>query len=138
MKYTRDIAIVLLVFLAMTAFMGSLPMIMYPRGDPGLLPLSTLSGSPFHSFLIPGILLLTANGVLAFAIAWLVSRRKAHSGQWTAFQGYMLLVWVVSECCLLHTVISLHYFYAGVAALLIASGLIMRHQENQRHLDHKG
>jgi len=138
MKYMRVVAIVLLVFVGLTALMGSVPMILYPSGDSTLLSLSMLSGSPFHSFLIPGILLFTANGLLAFTIVWLVSRRAAHSGRWTALQGCVLLAWIVAQCCLLHTVVSLHYFYSGIASVLISCGLIMNREENRHQYDQRG
>lgn len=132
MKFVRGIEIVLLVFLGLTAFAGSVPMILHPGGNSSTLPLSTLQYSPFHSYLIPGILLFAANGLLALAVLRSVFRRTAHYPLWAAFQGCVLLVWLVSECWLLRAVIWLHYFYAGIAALLIAFGLILQHMEKQR------
>ena len=132
MKFARGSAVVLLVFLGLTALVGSIPMMLHPGGNSTTLPLSTLQYSPFHSYLIPGILLFLANGLLAFAVLRTVFQRTAHYPLWTSVQGCVLLVWLVSECWLLRVVIWLHYFYAGIAALLIAFGLILQHMENQR------
>ena len=119
------LTIALLVFLGFTALVGSIPMMAHPEGNSTTLPLSTLAYSPFHSYLIPGILLFTSNGVLAFFILWLLATRAAYYGLWTAFQGCVLLGWLVAECWLLRMVIWLHYFYGAIALALLVCGLIM-------------
>jgi hypothetical protein len=129
MKFARNTAIALLAFLALTAFAGSVPMMLHPYGN-ATLPLSTLENSPFRTYLIPGVLLFTANGVLAIAVFWLVLRRSSHHAMLTAFQGSVLLVWLIAECWLLRAVVWLHYFYAAIAVALIICGLLMRREGN--------
>jgi len=103
-------------------------MMVHPHGNSTTLPLSTLENSPFQTYLIPGILLFAANGVLATAIFWLVLRRSSHHAALTAFQGCVLLVWLIAECWLLKTIVWLHYFYGVIAVGLIICGFIM-HRE---------
>jgi hypothetical protein len=128
MKFARNTAIVLLVFLGLTALVGSIPMILHPHGNSTTLPLSTLSNSPFRTYLVPGILLFAANGVLAFAVLWVLIRRLTHYALLTAFQGSVLLVWLIVECWLLETVVWLHYFYGAIAVALILCGVAMRRE----------
>lgn len=130
MKFARNIATVLLAFLALTALAGSIPMMLHPEGNSTTLPLSTLENSPFRTYLVPGILLFSANGVLAIAIFWLVLRRSSHHPMLTAFQGCVLLVWLIAECWLLKMIVWLHYFYGVVAAGLIICGFMM-HRERR-------
>jgi hypothetical protein len=130
MKFARTTAIILLVFLGVTALAGSIPMILHPHGNSTTLPLSTLSNSPFHTYLVPGILLFLANGVLAFAVFWVLIRRSSYYALLTAFQGGVLLVWLIVECWLLETVIWLHYFYGAIAVSLIVCGFAMRRELN--------
>ena len=128
MRFARNTAIVLLAFLALTALAGSIPMILHPHGNSTTLPLSTLENSPFRTYLIPGILLFAVNGVFAIAVFWLVLRRSSRYAMLTAFQGSVLLVWLIAECWLLRVIVWLHYFYGGIAVALIICGLIL-HRE---------
>jgi len=116
-----------LAFLGLSAIAGAIPMMLAPQGGP-VMPLSLLRYSPFHSFLIPAILLLTFNGLLALWILRLVVLQNPHAGLWTAFQGCILLVWLIVECWMLRSVIWLHYVYAAVALALIAAGVEVRKQ----------
>jgi hypothetical protein len=88
-----------------------------------LLPLSVLQFSPFRSFLIPGIILLGANGILAFWVLWCVMTRRPLHGLWTTFQGCVLLGWLTVECWMIRAVGEAHYFYAAIALALIFLGL---------------
>ena len=77
MQSARWVAIGSLGFLGVTAVVGAVPMLLHPGGDPAMLPLKLLQYSPFRSFLIPGIVLLVANGLLAFFVLWMVMREAA-------------------------------------------------------------
>jgi len=125
MRKTRWAAIVLLAFLGASGIAGSVPMLADPHGSPERLPQSLLRYSPFHSYLIPGILLLAANGIFAVWVLWLAVRKRRNYGWWTVFQGCVLLVWLVVECIMLRLVAWPHYFYGGVAVGLIALGVAL-------------
>ncbi|HWE86462.1 MAG TPA: hypothetical protein VG267_16075 [Terracidiphilus sp.] len=130
MKSTRWTAIALLAFLAMSGFAGSLPMIAHADGNPLGMAQSLLQYSPFHSFLIPGILLLASSGVLTVWVLWQAAWERRDYGWWTAFQGSVLLVWLVTECFMLRLVIWAHYLYGAVAVGLILAGLALRREPN--------
>ena len=100
-------------------------MILHPGGS-AFMPLTLLDHSPFHSYLIPGIVLLAANGVLSLAVLWLVLMRNSYHGLWIVLQGAVLLVWLVIECWMLRTVVWLHWFYAALALVLIFAGSVLR------------
>ncbi|HEX8711095.1 MAG TPA: hypothetical protein VF730_04420 [Terracidiphilus sp.] len=121
----RPTAITLLAFLGITALAGAVPLILHPAGSV-LMPLSLLQHSPFHSFLIPGVILLVANGLLSLAVLGLVVAQSPNHALWVMFQGSVLLGWLVIECWMLRTVIWLHWFYAVVALALIVVGLTLR------------
>ena len=125
MNGVRWVAVVLLSFLAVSAIAGGLPMIANPHGSPAGLPHSLLHTTPFRSFMAPGILLLFFNGLLALFCLWLVWRRKTAYGGWTAFQGVVLLVWLIVECAMLRTVVWAHYLYGVVAGCLIVAGIAL-------------
>jgi hypothetical protein len=127
MRFVRPVAIFLLAFLALGAFVGAVPMIVRPYSNQwGVMPLSLLQYSPFHSYLIPGILLLVSNGLLPLWVLWLLLRRKPLYGLWVVFQGCVLLGFLTAECWLLQVVSWPHYLYASVALALMVCGLAMR------------
>jgi hypothetical protein len=125
MKIVRTIAICTLVFLGVTAIGGAVPLILYPQGDLLHMPLSLLDHSPFHSFLIPGIVLLLANGVLSFVALYQLVRRRNGYGFWVSFQGCVVSGWIVIEVIMIRAVAWPHFFYLAVGLILIASGLAL-------------
>ena len=84
MVFVRVLAVIALVFLSSTALYGGTVLIVNAHGNPwGMMPLSLLDHTPFHSWLVPGIVLLTANGVLALWVLWLVLAHRRQDGLWT-------------------------------------------------------
>jgi hypothetical protein len=90
-----------------------------------MMPLSLLARSPFHSWLIPGMILFSANGLLALCVLWQTLRRRPRYGLWSALQGFVLLGWLVVECVYLRMVIWPHYFFGSLALVLILSGFAL-------------
>jgi uncharacterized membrane protein len=130
MRFVRWFAIGVLAFLGLSAVAGAIPMITASlRHTPGLLPLSLLEHSPFHSYLIPGILLLAFNGLLALWVLWVDVMRRPRFGFWTALQGCVLIGWLAVQCWMLREVIWWHYFYGAVALALIVSGIVLRNEQ---------
>ena len=125
MKMVRAVALVALVLLCISALFGAIPLILNPSGEPWGMPQSFHDHSPFHSFLIPGMILLLANGVLCLAILIGALRHSPGYGWWVAFQGCVLTGWIVVEVVILRFAIWPHYFYAGIGLVLIGSGLIL-------------
>lgn len=125
MKLPRIAAMILLAFLGITALAGAFPMILYPRGS-GIMPLSLLEHSPFRTFLIPGIVLLTANGLLALGVLWLAWMRHRNYEVWVVAQGCVLLGWLIVQIWMLGMVVWLHYLFGAVAVALILAGIALR------------
>lgn len=126
MRVLRRSAIALLVFLGLGALFGGAMFLSDPDGSRWhMMPVSMLRYSPFHSWLIPGLILFAANGLLALYIAWRVMRQRPRYGLWTALQGFVLLGFLATECVMLRVVMWLHWFYAGVGVALIAVGFAL-------------
>jgi hypothetical protein len=125
MKIVRMVALVAVGFLAITAIWGAALLIGDPMGRPMEIPVSVLQHSPFHSFLVPGILLLVSSGLLGTVVFVLALVRARAYGWWVGFQGCVLFAWITIEVILLRTVVWLHYVYWGLALILMASGWVL-------------
>ena len=122
----RWIAIGLLFFLGVSGVVGAVPMIADPHGSPWQMSQGLLAHSPFRSYLLPGIVLFCANGILPLVICALALRGLRNYAALTALQGIILLGWTVVECLMLRTVVWPHYLYGGVGAAMIACAVLLR------------
>ena len=127
-------ALVLLAFLGVGGIAGAVPMILSSvRHTPGIMPLSLLRHSPFQSYLVPGMILLVANGLLPLWVYLRLKARRPFSGRWTAAQGCVLLGWLIVQCVMLRLVNWLHAVYCVLALLLIALGWALNRQSDATH-----
>jgi hypothetical protein len=126
MKVVRAVAIATLAFLGIGAAAGGLMLIADPTGKRIGMPLSFLDHSPFQSFLIPGIILLVANGALSLLIMLAAIRRSPGYGWWVAFQGCVLTGWITVEVIMMRVAAWPHYIYWGIGLVLIVTGLALR------------
>jgi hypothetical protein len=124
----RILAMGVLLFLGITSVLGALPLLRDPYGSPLSMPQSFLTHSPFHSFLVPGIVLLVCNGLLSFFIFVAVFRRQKFYGRWVFAQGMILAGWLLVEIAVLRFVVWPQWLYGGVACLLLVCGLWLRHE----------
>ena len=126
MKSVRLWALILLLFLGVGGIAGGVPMIIAAYWTQwGIMPTSLLQYSPFHSFLIPGLILLATNGLLPLWIYLRVKRRQPLCGLWTAFQGCLLFGWMTVECVMLRMLVWPQVFYFVIALLLIIFGFLL-------------
>ncbi len=71
------LAVGLEIFLGIGALFGGIQFILAPDGHLLGVPLSMLAGTPFQSFLVPGLLLFTLVGIGPMVAAALTARRRA-------------------------------------------------------------
>jgi hypothetical protein len=134
----RNLHLFLLAFLGLSAIGGGGALIISPSGKMlGGLPLSLLQNSPFHNFLIPGIILFVVLGlfptVLIFALVKAtVSPFAEHfnffkdmhwAWSFSIYVAFALIIWLQTEMYFLQAVGWLHNFYMLYAIVLIFIGL---------------
>jgi hypothetical protein len=124
-KIVRVISMLALGFLGITSIAGAIPMIADPSGGMLHMPISMIEHSPFRSFLIPGIILLVANGILSLLILVATARRAPRSGLLVALQGCVLAGWIGVEMIMMRLAAWPHYIYLAVALVLILCGLLL-------------
>ena len=108
-------AIVLEILLGIGAVGGGSLFILAPDGHLLGLPLKMLAGTPFHSFLLPGLLLFTFVGIGPIVAAAVTPRQRAIGPLAAMAVGVTLMTWIIVEMVL----------FAGSASLLWAFYLIL-------------
>jgi len=124
---------------------GGAALIASPKGGFIKLPLSDLAGSPFHDFLVPGLILFVVLGVAPLLVAWALLRRppvaaleainpfRRQYWAWTAAGviGCGLLIWIAVEVTII-PFSALQPFYAAVGIAIIALALLRPVREYYR------
>lgn len=127
--------ILLHAFLSLGALGGGLMFIIDPSGELMGLPRTLLDTSPFGSYLVPGIILLGALGILpAITAVALFSQRQWQAAQrlnvfkdmhwsWTfsLYIGFILILWIVGQVALIRelSVLQLIFILLGVLIQIV-------------------
>jgi hypothetical protein len=118
------LAIVLETFLGLGALLGGGAFILAPDGHLLGMPTELLAGSPFPSYLLPGIILFTFVGVAPLLAAAITVRRQAFAPMAAVAVGFTLIVWVSVEMVVLAGVGSLAWaLYLVLGACIAAIGV---------------
>jgi hypothetical protein len=94
-------SLVLELVLSIGALGGGLVLIVAPRGEIMPLPLSALAGSPFETYLVPGLILFTVLGLgplIAARLAW-IGHPMAPVAAFVV--GAALLIWITVEIAII-------------------------------------
>jgi hypothetical protein len=117
-------ALVLEVLLGVGALGGGLILMIAPRGEIMPLPLSALAGSPFDTYLMPGLILFGVLGVGPFVAARLAWLRHPLAPAAALVVGAGLLIWVAVEVAIIgysnEPPLQAIYGILGVAIVLVA------------------
>ena len=121
---TAKAALVLEVLLSIGALGGGLVLMIAPRGEIMPLPLSALAGSPFDTYLVPGLILFGVLGLgplVAAGLAWL---RHPLAPVAAFVVGAGLLIWVAAEVAIIgysnEPPLQAIYGILGVAMVIVA------------------
>jgi len=126
----RILAVAILVFLGFGGVFGAWMLITDPSGAKFEWSLDLLNGTPFRSFLIPGIVLMLANGLLPLFIAVLTILKKGLAVPFIIVQGIVVLVWLTAQLIFNPDffVAEMHYPTYLLGLVLIIIGLVLRKQ----------
>ncbi|HEA23218.1 MAG TPA: hypothetical protein ENH87_20220 [Pricia antarctica] len=134
----RKLLISMLAFLGLGAIGGGTALIISPNGNLMGMPLSMLKISPFKSFFIPGIILLSILGIapmlLIIALLNQPSSRFAErfnffvdmhwSWTFSIYIAIALIGWLQIQMMMLNSVSWLHTFYMLLAVAIIFVALL--------------
>lgn len=122
----RIIAIVILLFLGFGGLYGAWVLISDPSGGKFGWSLNLLTGTPFRSFLFPGIILAISNGLLPAFIAITIILKKSYAGWLLIVQGCITIGWLTAQLIFnpAFFVPEMHYPTYAVGVLLVVIGLL--------------
>ena len=120
---TALVLLVLLVIQGLGGLAGGLSLTIAPDGSVMKMSTSLLDGSPFHDYLIPGLILLLVLGVLPLITAAGLWLRRRWSWYAAFVVGCALMIWILVEI----TIIPyswLQPFFGGVGLLIFIFTLL--------------
>lgn len=128
MQYRKSfniyLLIVLIVILGIGGVYGGASLVNDPTGKDLVLPLKWLQASPFHNYLIPGLILLTVLGIFPFAAAAALIMRSRGALTSARIIGYALIIWIAVEIYIVgyqpQSPLQLIFGLIGVLILLLA------------------
>jgi hypothetical protein len=119
-------SIALEVLLGVGAIAGGLALILGSRGEIIPLPVSALAGSPFQTYLGPGLILFTVLGLGPLVAARLAWKRNPLAPFAAFVVGSALLIWVAVEIAIIgysnEPPLQAIYLVLGVAITVVALG----------------
>ncbi len=142
----KSILISLLGFLSLGACYGGIVLIISPDGSFFRMPSDLLSNSPFKTFLIPGIILLTTFGILPiFVIYGLIKKPQSlifnklnllydYHFAWTfaIYIGFGQIIWINIQTLIFNSVDIIHTIYSSIGILIICIALLPQTRSNYK------
>ena len=125
MKVLRLFAIILLFINGVAALAGGARLIGDPSGEAMGWTKEMLEHSPFDNYLMPGVILLTVNGLLSLIIAVLTIKKNKIYTSYIILQGAVLCGWIITEIMMIRLYHPLHFIFLAVGLLLIVCGYIL-------------
>ena len=128
------------VFVALTAVLGGIAV----AAGIDKFPAGWLTGTPFSSYLIPGLILAVVVGGSATVTAVAALRRSDVGALTSALAGAILLGWLAGERLILPSAAFppgfswLENIYIGVGLMMLAPGLTVLWAERKRHFPPRG
>lgn len=115
MKNRRRLLLFLHFFIGIGAMAGGTAAILDPAAPLGMSAAEMLGGSPFDSFLIPGIVLFGFIGLCNIAAGVLMLMRFRFQAYASGFMACGLVGWIIIQCIILGSIHILHgiYFFLG-------------------------
>ena len=108
---------------------GGFAAITNPRAPLGV-PAEALKNSPFHDYLIPGIILFTVIGLGNVLSAYVFRFKSKYQGYISSVFGWALVIWIIVQCIMLGAVNILHiiFFIIGLIQAALAMMLLFEHR----------
>ena len=108
------------------AVAGGLALLLDPSGQSLGLPLALLKKTPFASFLVPGIVLFTVNGLGSLIGAAASFTRHRYAGEAAMALGAFLVAWILVQVYWMSGFHWLHWLYLSLGIVEAVLGWSVR------------
>ena len=98
---TERVLIALLLFQAVSALLGGLTLVFDPSGAALVLTLDLLGESPFGSYRLPGLILLSVLGLVPCFVAVGIGTGRSWGAAGAVFVGSSLVLWIVVQVAMI-------------------------------------
>lgn len=122
----RAVTIVLLFVLGIPALFGGAALIINPSGHSLGMDTVALTGTVFSDYLLPGVILFLALGVLGTSAAILTLGKYKYYPLLVLYQGVVLTIWIMVQIYMLPEMHLLQIVYGFIGLLLIMLGNYLR------------
>lgn len=118
--------LIALIFLGITSLAGGAVLILDPSGAIIGITTGLLDGSPFGTYLVPGLVLFFLLGVGTLVVAYAFYRHQEWSLLATPLVGFVLTSWIVIQISIIgyHPTPPLQLTYGLIGLTLIAVGAV--------------
>lgn len=134
LKLMSIVSIFLLFFTGITALIGGGMLIYDPSGSPLRMTTAILSGSPFDTFLLPGLILFLFIGVSCIVIAFLEIYDRTYSTKLLLYQGIIMIGWIVVQLMIIKQFHLLQLLYLMIGAAFVYTGYLGMEKKEMLHV----
>jgi hypothetical protein len=131
-SYSLYLLIGLILFQGISGLFGGFALIIDQTGELLQMPLSMLEGSPFDTFLIPGIILLTVLGIFPMVVFYGLWKRSNWAWMGALRVSVALIIWIGVEIWMIgyhsEPPLQLVYGLLGVILLILTFIPSVRHK----------
>src|SRR6056297_1716236 len=131
-SYSLYFLMILMLFQGLSGLFGGIALVIDPSGELLQMPLSMLTGSPFNTFLIPGIILLIILGIFPMVIFYGLWKRTNWAWSGALMVSAALIIWIGVEIWMIgyHSEPPLQLIY-GLLGLILLVLVMLSSVRNQ-------
>jgi hypothetical protein len=122
----KALLIFLLFVVVFTAIPCGLMLVFKPDGSALQMQLTILSSTPFHSYLIPGVVLSIAVGGLNGIALLMCLFKKPFQYRWAMAGGVILVLWILAQLSMISGFHWLQLLYLGIGSLTVLTAYQLR------------
>jgi len=126
---------ILLLFNSIGAIYGGWHLITHPDGSSLQMSLDWLQYSPFSNYLIPGIILLVANGLFGFFVLGLLIFCYKSYPLFVIAQGALLAGWILVQMIMFRSLLALQVIMGSTGLALLLLGWLLLKIASARNLN---
>ncbi|HKL18303.1 MAG TPA: hypothetical protein VJ905_05020 [Halalkalibaculum sp.] len=89
--------LVLVLFQGLSGLYGGIMLVLDPSGSLLQIPLNLLAESPFHDYMVPGIILLVLLGIFPLVTGFGLWQKHPRAGNGAFLTGIILVIWIAVQ-----------------------------------------